>query len=75
VVKKQPKQRPRNSALRSTVAFDNGLGAGECGRKTRTKKKEIVSVGSFFLSLRKRRYFCSLTSLSFLSLSFILKKK
>jgi hypothetical protein len=50
---------------------------GRCVRKknSRTKKKEIVSVGSFFLSLRKRRYFCSLTSLSFLSLSFILKKK
>jgi hypothetical protein len=44
-------------------------------KKNSYQKKEIVSVGSFFLSLRKRRYFCSLTSLSFLSLSFILKKK
>jgi hypothetical protein len=41
VVKKQPKQRPRNSALRSTVAFDNGLGAGKRWEKNSTEKKKF----------------------------------
>ena len=66
VVKKQPKQRPRNSALRSTVAFDNGLGAGACGRKL------------FFCpsaTARGREDIFALSPVSFLSLSFILKKK
>ena len=60
-MKKQPKQRPRNSALRSTVAFDNGLGAGKRWEKNSTEKKKILKRSFLFpLRGRERRYFCSL---------------
>ena len=72
-VKKQPKQRPRNSALRSTVAFDNGLGAGASEEKLFYQKKIVSFFCPSATALRKRRYFCSL-SLSFLFHLFSKKK-
>ena len=66
-MKKQPKQRPRNSALRSTVAFDNGLGAGACGRKTLVpKKRNCLGRLFFFVPPQEKIFLLSHQSLSFL---------